>query len=212
MASVTADPRGDLPARGCWGGVRRTVGSPGRRPRTLGRDARATPGPTERSMWHLPFSRCTIGRTSRSDCEETGPLHVGPRSRTQALGRKGRRAGHRRPRDQALRPPDVHRRCARCPHRSAVRDPARFHRWVPGSLLAATRAVPRSGRPSSQLHVRVAAPALVLFGIERLRSDLQTGKWHETSGELLALEKADFGHRMVFVDQAGEVKTTTSTG
>jgi SAM-dependent methyltransferase len=39
--------------------------------------------------------------------------------------------------------------------------------------------------------------ALVLPGIERLRSDLQTGRWHEAYGELLALEKADFGHRIV---------------
>jgi len=40
-------------------------------------------------------------------------------------------------------------------------------------------------------------PALVLPGIERLRSDLRTGKWHETYGELLAMEEADFGHRIV---------------
>ncbi len=40
-------------------------------------------------------------------------------------------------------------------------------------------------------------PARVLPGIERLRSDLQSGKLLETYGELLALEKADFGHRIV---------------
>ncbi len=40
-------------------------------------------------------------------------------------------------------------------------------------------------------------PELVMPGIERLRRDLQTGKWHETYGGLLALEKADFGHRIV---------------
>ena len=40
-------------------------------------------------------------------------------------------------------------------------------------------------------------PALVFPGIERLRADLQTGRWRETYGELLALEKADFGHRIV---------------
>jgi hypothetical protein len=40
-------------------------------------------------------------------------------------------------------------------------------------------------------------PALVMPGIERLRRDLQTGKWHETYGELFALDRADFGHRIV---------------
>ena len=39
--------------------------------------------------------------------------------------------------------------------------------------------------------------SLVLPGIERLRRDLETGKWHETYGELLAEEKLDFGHRIV---------------
>lgn len=43
-------------------------------------------------------------------------------------------------------------------------------------------------------------PGLVMPGIERLRRDLQTGKWHETYGELLALERADFGHRIVIAD------------
>jgi SAM-dependent methyltransferase len=38
---------------------------------------------------------------------------------------------------------------------------------------------------------------LVERGIERLRSDLQTGKWHQTYGDLLALDRADFGHRIV---------------
>jgi SAM-dependent methyltransferase len=40
-------------------------------------------------------------------------------------------------------------------------------------------------------------PELVLPGIERLRSDLQTGAWYHTYGELLALEQVDFGHRIV---------------
>jgi SAM-dependent methyltransferase len=40
-------------------------------------------------------------------------------------------------------------------------------------------------------------PELVLPGVERLRRDLESGKWYETYGELLALEKADFGHRIV---------------
>jgi SAM-dependent methyltransferase len=40
-------------------------------------------------------------------------------------------------------------------------------------------------------------PQLVLPGIERLRRDLQTGEWHETYGELLTLERADLGHRLV---------------
>lgn len=40
-------------------------------------------------------------------------------------------------------------------------------------------------------------PEVVLPGIERLRRDLQTGKWHETYRELLAIERADFGHRIV---------------
>jgi SAM-dependent methyltransferase len=40
-------------------------------------------------------------------------------------------------------------------------------------------------------------PELVTPGIERLRRDLQAGKWHETYEELLALDTADFGHRIV---------------
>ena len=40
-------------------------------------------------------------------------------------------------------------------------------------------------------------PELVEPGIERLSSDLQTGKWRETYGELLTLESADFGHRIL---------------
>jgi SAM-dependent methyltransferase len=40
-------------------------------------------------------------------------------------------------------------------------------------------------------------PQLVEPGIERLRSDLRTGKWRETYEELLALESADLGHRIV---------------
>ena len=40
-------------------------------------------------------------------------------------------------------------------------------------------------------------PELVSPGIERLRRDLETRKWHETYGELLALEQVDFGHRIV---------------
>jgi SAM-dependent methyltransferase len=43
-------------------------------------------------------------------------------------------------------------------------------------------------------------PELVLPGIERLRRDLETGKWHETYGELLTLERVDFGHRIVIAD------------
>lgn len=41
------------------------------------------------------------------------------------------------------------------------------------------------------------SPELVMPGIERLRRDLQTGKWHERYADLLALETADFGHRIV---------------
>ena len=41
------------------------------------------------------------------------------------------------------------------------------------------------------------APELVEPGIERLRSDLQTGKWQATYGELLALERVDLGHRIL---------------
>ncbi len=41
------------------------------------------------------------------------------------------------------------------------------------------------------------APELVEPGIERLRSDLQTGKWQATYGELMALERVDFGHRIL---------------
>jgi SAM-dependent methyltransferase len=41
------------------------------------------------------------------------------------------------------------------------------------------------------------SPELVLPGIERLRRDLESRKWHETYGELLALEKVDYGHRIV---------------
>jgi SAM-dependent methyltransferase len=40
-------------------------------------------------------------------------------------------------------------------------------------------------------------PELVEPGIERLRVDVQTGKWYETYRELLALTSADFGHRIV---------------
>jgi SAM-dependent methyltransferase len=40
-------------------------------------------------------------------------------------------------------------------------------------------------------------PELVEPGIERLRSDLRTGKWQRIYGELLALNSADFGHRIV---------------
>ncbi len=40
-------------------------------------------------------------------------------------------------------------------------------------------------------------PELVEPGIERLRSDLQSGHWRVTYGELLALERADFGHRIL---------------
>ncbi len=40
-------------------------------------------------------------------------------------------------------------------------------------------------------------PEVVEPGIERLRRDLQTGKWRDAYGELLALDSADFGHRIV---------------
>jgi SAM-dependent methyltransferase len=40
-------------------------------------------------------------------------------------------------------------------------------------------------------------PELVLPGIERLRSDLRTGRWHETYKELFTSERLDFGHRIV---------------
>ena len=38
---------------------------------------------------------------------------------------------------------------------------------------------------------------LVEPGIERLRSDLESGKWINTYGELLTLDCADFGHRIL---------------
>jgi SAM-dependent methyltransferase len=41
------------------------------------------------------------------------------------------------------------------------------------------------------------SPELVLPGIERLRRDLETGKWHETYRDLLTQDKMDFGHRIV---------------
>jgi SAM-dependent methyltransferase len=41
------------------------------------------------------------------------------------------------------------------------------------------------------------SPELVLPGIERLRQDLETGKWHQTYGELLKQEGVDYGHRIV---------------
>jgi SAM-dependent methyltransferase len=40
-------------------------------------------------------------------------------------------------------------------------------------------------------------PELVEPGIERLRNDLQTGRWLESYGDLLALESVDLGHRIV---------------
>jgi SAM-dependent methyltransferase len=40
-------------------------------------------------------------------------------------------------------------------------------------------------------------PELVEPGIERLRSDLQSGRWLETYGHLLTLERVDYGHRIV---------------
>lgn len=40
-------------------------------------------------------------------------------------------------------------------------------------------------------------PELVEPGIERLRSDLRTGEWQKIYGELLTLDSADFGHRIV---------------
>ena len=40
-------------------------------------------------------------------------------------------------------------------------------------------------------------PELVEPGIERLRTDLRTGQWTQTYGDLLDLESADFGHRIV---------------
>jgi SAM-dependent methyltransferase len=41
------------------------------------------------------------------------------------------------------------------------------------------------------------SPELVLPGIEQLRRDLETGKWHETYAELLKQKQVDFGHRIV---------------
>ncbi len=61
-------------------------------------------------------------------------------------------------------------------------------------------------RPEMYLDPRVRAasstfaslpPELVEPGIERLRSDLQTGQWIETYGDLLGHESMDFGHRIV---------------
>jgi hypothetical protein len=40
-------------------------------------------------------------------------------------------------------------------------------------------------------------PHLVEPGVERLGNDLETGKWIDTYGELLALESADLGHRIL---------------
>ncbi len=40
-------------------------------------------------------------------------------------------------------------------------------------------------------------PELVEPGIEQLRHDLQTGKWHATYAELLGQDSADLGHRIV---------------
>jgi hypothetical protein len=40
-------------------------------------------------------------------------------------------------------------------------------------------------------------PDLVEPGIERLRSDLRSGTWSDRYGELMALESADLGHRIV---------------
>ncbi len=40
-------------------------------------------------------------------------------------------------------------------------------------------------------------PEVVEPGIEQLRTDLETGKWSETYNELLTLDRADFGHRIV---------------
>ena len=61
-------------------------------------------------------------------------------------------------------------------------------------------------RPEMYLDPRVRAasstfaslpPELVEPGIERLRSDLQTGQWTQTYGDLLGPESMDFGHRIV---------------
>jgi SAM-dependent methyltransferase len=40
-------------------------------------------------------------------------------------------------------------------------------------------------------------PELVEPGIERLRRDLRTGRWHAAYGELLALDRLDLGHRIL---------------
>ena len=43
----------------------------------------------------------------------------------------------------------------------------------------------------------ILPPEVVEPGIERLRGDLQTGKWFKTYGELLALDSVDLGHRII---------------
>ncbi len=40
-------------------------------------------------------------------------------------------------------------------------------------------------------------PGVVESGIERLRRDLETGRWHQAYGALLTMDSADFGHRIV---------------
>ena len=45
-------------------------------------------------------------------------------------------------------------------------------------------------------------PEVVEPGIEQLRTDLETGKWSETYQELLALDRADFGHRIVIAGES----------
>ena len=157
---------GFLRTRGSLGGVPGTVprhaGSTPRDPasaRSSGapslrrRDVRCGDGDSHRAPLGRPRHR-SRGITSSS--ETPGRVHLGPRSRTEAMDHNGLRPRDRSSGDESLRVARFRHRGVGRPYSAALRDTARLHGRIPGSILAASCDVPRPGGPSGQFHLRVS--------------------------------------------------------
>jgi hypothetical protein len=148
------------------------------------------------------FNRAPLGRSQHrprgitSGSETPGPIYLGPRSRTEAMDHNGLRAIDELETSRFVSLESV----VDALGAHSVQPFEIPHDFTDGFQAAFWR------RPSMYLDPEVRAasstfaslpPELVEPGIERLRSDLRTGKWQKTYGELLALDSADFGHRIV---------------
>ena len=175
------------------GGSRRIRGSPNTCPLAT------TPS---RRPWRS--SRCTIGRTRASASQNCDEL---PGARSFSPGIPITRRNYGSPWTTFLPStgwrPAVSLHCALVVDALGAHSVERFeipHDFTDGFQAAYWR------RPEMYLDplVRAASstfaslpPELVEPGIERLRTDLRTGQWTQTYGDLLDLESADFGHRIV---------------